>query len=499
MVRQRGATIATVLAAVAVLVLSLGVLLSTRGGSAPQPATPAPGPATPAPMTQVAPAIAAPEVAPVTAEAATTAVVQPPSPTPEVTQYTVVAGDTMWDIALRFDVSLDEIAGANPSINPDLLHPGEVLNIPKPGAVRVAAAPRPTAAEAATDVPTAAPAAGSAARVAADAGGLRLRKAPSTSAAVIVKLAEFTPLTILSKSEDGVWYEVKLADGTRGWVMVRYVDTGSAGAAPAVARVAQAPAPISNQTLPRDEPYLSGFTTRAKEIFQSGQALGNHADVFAVVGDSNSASPLFLEPFDTGDYRLGDYGYLEDTVRYFKGSFRFTTVAAVVGFDTRKLMDPARADQARCGPNESPLACEYRLKKPSVALILIGTNDAPSWQGFEARYRPIVEYTLAQGIVPILMTKGDDLEAQKYGAPPDYINNIIVKLSREYGVPLVDLYQVAARLPANGFVSDGFHYNVPPDAKTAYFTGEHMNYGYTVRNLTALQALDAARRLVLNN
>ena len=45
--------------------------------------------------------------------------------------HTVVAGDTMWKIAVRYQVGLSEIKAANPRIaNPDLIYPGQILNIP---------------------------------------------------------------------------------------------------------------------------------------------------------------------------------------------------------------------------------------------------------------------------------------------------------------------------------------------------------------------------------
>ena len=45
--------------------------------------------------------------------------------------HTVVAGDTMWKIAVRYQVGLSEIKAANPRIaNPDLIYPGQTLNIP---------------------------------------------------------------------------------------------------------------------------------------------------------------------------------------------------------------------------------------------------------------------------------------------------------------------------------------------------------------------------------
>ena len=98
----------------------------------------------------------------------------------------------------------------------------------------------------------------------------------------------------------------------------------------------------------------------------------------------------------------------------------------------------------------------------------------------------------------MLITKGDDLESQQGGASYGYINGVIARLSREYDVPLLDLRQAVYGLPNHGFKPDGFHYNTPPDGHSCYFLGDSMNYGYTIRNLTALQMLDALRREVLS-
>ena len=47
------------------------------------------------------------------------------------TTHTVVYGDTMWKIAVRYQVGLSEIKNANPQIsNPSLIYPGQRLNIP---------------------------------------------------------------------------------------------------------------------------------------------------------------------------------------------------------------------------------------------------------------------------------------------------------------------------------------------------------------------------------
>lgn len=47
------------------------------------------------------------------------------------TTHKVVSGDTMWKIAVKYEVGLSEIKSANPQIaNPDLIYPGQILNIP---------------------------------------------------------------------------------------------------------------------------------------------------------------------------------------------------------------------------------------------------------------------------------------------------------------------------------------------------------------------------------
>ena len=47
------------------------------------------------------------------------------------TTHTVVSGDSMWKIAVKYQVGLSEIKAANPKIsNPNLIYPGQVLTIP---------------------------------------------------------------------------------------------------------------------------------------------------------------------------------------------------------------------------------------------------------------------------------------------------------------------------------------------------------------------------------
>jgi LysM repeat protein len=54
----------------------------------------------------------------------------PPGPQPSPTTYTVVAGDTLYAIALRFGTTVNALVQANGIVNPNLIHVGQVLNIP---------------------------------------------------------------------------------------------------------------------------------------------------------------------------------------------------------------------------------------------------------------------------------------------------------------------------------------------------------------------------------
>lgn len=46
--------------------------------------------------------------------------------------HTVAKGDTMWKIAVKYQVGLSEIKAANPQIsNPNLIYPGQALTIPE--------------------------------------------------------------------------------------------------------------------------------------------------------------------------------------------------------------------------------------------------------------------------------------------------------------------------------------------------------------------------------
>jgi uncharacterized YkwD family protein/spore coat assembly protein SafA len=51
--------------------------------------------------------------------------------------YTVQPGDSLWKIAVRFQVGISEIIQANPQFkNPNLIYPGQKVNIPELGGIK---------------------------------------------------------------------------------------------------------------------------------------------------------------------------------------------------------------------------------------------------------------------------------------------------------------------------------------------------------------------------
>jgi hypothetical protein len=144
-----------------------------------------------------------------------------------------------------------------------------------------------------------------------------------------------------------------------------------------------------------------------------------------------------------------------------------------------------------CRSGETPLECEYRLVKPSVALIMFGTNDSGGMPSatFSANLTRIVQISINMGVIPVLST----IPPKHYNPATDgrvtEFNQIIIATARTYDVPLWNYWAAMSPLPSEGLDADGVHPSIPPDTATAIFDATHLQYGYTMRNFTALQVL----------
>ena len=230
-------------------------------------------------------------------------------------------------------------------------------------------------------------------------------------------------------------------------------------------------------------PVLPELSQHAVSILKEGIALGNNPRAFSKIGDCESRTTWFLGDFDLGEqyYSLGPYEEeLAPVIEHYQGSFNRFSLAAKPGFTAASLLSPIWADRELCQPGESPLACEYRLHRPIMAFILIGTNDASNPKTFEGHMRKVIEYSLNQRVLPVLGTKADNVEGDHA------INETMARLAYEYDVPLWNYWRAVQDLPGRGLQPDGVHltFSAPHfDSPSA------MKNAWPVRNLNALQIL----------
>ena len=231
-------------------------------------------------------------------------------------------------------------------------------------------------------------------------------------------------------------------------------------------------------------PIVSGTV---RELYERGQAGGNDPRAFSKIGDGEIAAAWFFTAFDLDEdyYDLGPYQNLLPVIEYFAGSFERIGIAARRGFNTNLILDPSASDSTLCEFTESPIDCELRLHRPAFAILSLGTNQVWRRAEFDEGMRQILNVLISKNVVPILSTKGDNLEGDHS------INRTIACLAQEYDVPLWNFWSAIQPLPNHGLQADLEHltYGI-----NDFDDASAMQSAWTLRNLTALQALDAVWR-----
>jgi hypothetical protein len=261
----------------------------------------------------------------------------------------------------------------------------------------------------------------------------------------------------------------------------------------AVPTITSKSVPSATPTLAPDAwesmPIVPVVDANTRRIYTMGRTLGNDPHALSILGDCLSLPINLFGNYGKGPghYDLGDYTDLQPVIDWFVESFNRQSITLGDGFNTAAVLSPLRADPKQCGKDETPLVCEYRIYHPSYALIALGTDDLKiSPDLYEQRMRQIVEYTLAQGIVPILETKADNREGNHA------FNKIVARLAYEYDVPLWNFWLAVQPLWKHGVANDRGHLTW---ADPNHFEYTHsMEVAVPVHTLTALQTLDSLWR-----
>lgn len=225
-------------------------------------------------------------------------------------------------------------------------------------------------------------------------------------------------------------------------------------------------------------PVIPTISARAREIYQKGLALGNDPSHFSKIGDCQSVPASFLGIYETDRYSFApEYQTLQETVDFYNGSFQREGESVRGGFNTSSVLLPFWANAEVCQPGENPMQCENRIHNPSVVFISLEIwFEGRTPEVYEKYLRQIIEFNIAQGTLPILATKADNVEGDHS------INRTIAKLAHEYDLPLWNYWRAVQPLPNHGLD--------PTDP-----TGFHLNLdGWNMRSFSALQVLDAVHR-----
>jgi len=251
-------------------------------------------------------------------------------------------------------------------------------------------------------------------------------------------------------------------------------------------------------------------TSHLEKVAGRGERLGNRPGVFAKIGDSITASPSFLQALACRAPRLGAWSDLRGTLEFFgetpvpagseeslcpvSNSFSRVGVAAVPGW---RAVDALSRLEASPECLDLPaVGCELQLTRPSVALVMFGTNDLTEFTavGFRRDLARVARLVSGAGTIPVLSTIPP---RERFSQRVARFNEEIAALAENRGLPLWNYWRQMAEpgVPSRGLGEDGVHPSaLCPPCSAIDFRPAGLRYGYSLRNLGALRVLDRLRR-----
>jgi hypothetical protein len=225
-------------------------------------------------------------------------------------------------------------------------------------------------------------------------------------------------------------------------------------------------------------------------------------DVFMKVGASSTVSTNTLHCFAGDDVELGAHARLDPTLQFHLGG----DASGTTPFDRVTLA--AQSGQSAGWANEgdpSPLRAELDALSPRVALVHYGANDMglgatydAALQTFYGEMSTLLDTLEDEGVIPILFgitRRADDESADRWVAT---WNATIRGLAQSRQTPFVDLHHAIDPLPGHGLATDGLHLEAY-EGGACILDDAGLQHGYNVRNLVALEALDRAAAVLVDD
>jgi hypothetical protein len=222
-----------------------------------------------------------------------------------------------------------------------------------------------------------------------------------------------------------------------------------------------------------------------RRIYGHGQERSLDTNFLLNVGDCNTENVNYLVPLTyldgTSETTVIDALSLP-TVEQYTASFRFKGQSVNSGLNALSVMDSFWANAGTCFSGETPLACDVRVTQPFAALVMFGANDINvlTLESYEIAMRDIIEYLLAENVIPILSTFSvrEDVGDMRYATAIRF-NGVLIQLAQEYQIPLVNFWRETLTLPDRGILSDNAHLKL---------TGFEIRNRLTIDMLEAIQA-----------
>jgi GDSL-like Lipase/Acylhydrolase family len=170
-------------------------------------------------------------------------------------------------------------------------------------------------------------------------------------------------------------------------------------------------------------------------------------------------------------------------------------VAAVGGWRAADALLP-RESSPEC-QGLPAVSCELQLLRPSVALIMFGTNDLEDVTAVQFRLdlAQVARLVSSAGTIPVISTI-PPRAGQPFSQRVARFNAEIAALAENRALPLWNFWRqmVEPGVPDRGLSRDGVHPSaLCPPCTAVDFRPPGLRYGYALRNLGALRVLDRLR------
>lgn len=153
-------------------------------------------------------------------------------------------------------------------------------------------------------------------------------------------------------------------------------------------------------------------------------------------------------------------------------------------------------DPACTRDSERAIDCEMRITNARYVIIGGGTNDFGFGHPLDEtkdRFSALIKAVRDANAIPVLQTiPAMNVSPGDYERKVSLMNQYILELGEEKGVPVINFWRALKDLPNRGLKADGLHLN-HPEGKTVEtsvdFSAAGLKYGANTRNLVLLRAL----------